>query len=163
VKARNRTIEDDLIRFQRHSAPVLGTKTIPELTVQDIDKLHAKLEKEGKAPQTVKHSLTLVKRLLNFALHKGHVEYLPGVLHISMPTVDNRVAENLMGASKNLQWVLKSLFTPLRHARARGHPERLLEAHRLYWIPAFAGMTWERLSEAPYIRKLAGPTPIFKP
>jgi integrase len=95
VKAGNRTIKDDRIRFQRHIAPVLGTKIIPELVVQDIDKLRAKLEKEGKAPQTVKHVLTLVKRLLNFALHKGYVEYLPGRLHISMPTVDNRVTENL--------------------------------------------------------------------
>jgi hypothetical protein len=36
------------------------------------------------------------------------------------------------------------MTTPLpRHARESGHPERLLEAHRLYWIPAFAGMTRE--------------------
>jgi integrase len=95
TKAGNRTIKDDRVRYHLHIAPVLGTKTIPELTVQDVDKLRAKLEKEGKAPQTVKHVLTLVKRLLNFALHKGYVEFLPGRLHISMPTVDNKVTENL--------------------------------------------------------------------
>jgi integrase len=95
AKAGNRTLNDDRVRYHLHIAPALGTKTIPELIVQDIDKLRAKLEKEDKAPQTVKHVLTLVKRLLNFALHKGYVEFLPGRLHISMPTVDNKVTENL--------------------------------------------------------------------
>ena len=70
-------------------------KSIPELTVHDIDRLRSRLEKAGKSPQTVKHVLTLIKRLLNFALRKGYVEAIPGTLHISMPTVDNKVTENL--------------------------------------------------------------------
>ena len=73
VKSANRTIKDDRIRYNLHIAPSLGIKTIPDLTVHDIDKLRAKLEKDGKAPQTVKHVLALVKRLLHFALHKGYV------------------------------------------------------------------------------------------
>ncbi|EGW52570.1 hypothetical protein HMPREF1022_00543 [Desulfovibrio sp. 6_1_46AFAA] len=95
AKNTNRTIKDDRIRFNLHIAPALGTKSIPELTVHDIDRLRAKLEKAGKSPQTVKHVLTLVKRLLNFALCKGYVESIPGSLHITMPTVDNKVTENL--------------------------------------------------------------------
>ena len=93
TKSSNRTIKDDRIRFNLHIAPMLGQKSIPELTIHDIDKLRAKLEKSGKSPQTVKHVLTLVKRLLNFALRKGYVESIPGTLH--MPVVDNKVTENL--------------------------------------------------------------------
>lgn len=95
AKSANRTVKDDRIRYNLHIAPSLGTKSIPELTVHDIDKLRVKLEKAGKSPQTVKHVLTLVKRLLNFALRKGYVESIPGTLHITMPTVDNKVTENL--------------------------------------------------------------------
>jgi len=95
AKNANRTLNDDRIRFNLHIAPSLGTKSIPELTIHDIDRLRAKLEKAGKSPQTVKHVLTMVKRLLNFALHKGYVESIPGTLHITMPTVDNKVTENL--------------------------------------------------------------------
>ena len=95
AKSANRTLKDDRIRYNLHIAPSLGIKTIPDLTVQDMDRLRAKLEKAGKSPQTVKHVLALVKRLLNFALRKGYVEYLPGRLHISMPTVDNKVTENI--------------------------------------------------------------------
>lgn len=107
VKSANRTIKDDRIRYNLHIAPSLGTKSIPELTVHDIDKLRAKLEKAGKSPQTVKHVLTLVKRLLNFALRKGYVESIPGTLHITMPTVDNKVTENL--TAEQVQKLLKTL------------------------------------------------------
>ena len=95
AKSANRTVKDDRIRYNLHIAPSLGTKSIPELTIHDIDKLRVKLEKAGKSPQTVKHVLALVKRLLNFALRKGYVESIPGTLHITMPTVDNKVTENL--------------------------------------------------------------------
>ena len=95
AKNTNRTIKDDRIRYNLHIAPALGTKSIPEITVHDIDKLRVKLEKDGKSPQTVKHVLTLVKRILNFALRKGYVESIPGTLHITMPTVDNKVTENI--------------------------------------------------------------------
>lgn len=107
AKAANRTVKDDRIRFSLHIAPSLGIKSIPELTVHDIDKLRAKLEKAGKSPQTVKHVLTLVKRMLNFALRKGYVESIPGTLHITMPTVDNKVTENL--TQKQVQKLLEAL------------------------------------------------------
>ena len=94
-KNSNRSISDDRIRYNLHVAPQIGAKSIPELTIRDVDKLRIKMEKAGKSPQTVKHVLTLIKRLLNFALHKGYVESIPGKLHITMPTVDNKVTENL--------------------------------------------------------------------
>jgi hypothetical protein len=66
AKSANRTVKDDRIRFNLHIAPALGIKSIPELTVHDIDKLRAKLEKAGKSPQTVKHVLTLLKTPAEF-------------------------------------------------------------------------------------------------
>ena len=107
AKSANRTVKDDRIRYNLHIAPSLGTKSIPELTVHDIDKLRVKLEKAGKSPQTVKHVLTLVKRMLNFALRRGYVESIPGTLHITMPTVDNKVTENL--TADQVQKLLQAL------------------------------------------------------
>jgi integrase len=95
AKSGNRAIRDDRSRYRLHIAPALGAKTVADLTVQDIDRLRAGLEKEGKAPQTVKHVLVLLKRLLGFALRNGHVPSVPGGLHFSMPAVDNRMTENL--------------------------------------------------------------------
>jgi integrase len=107
AKSANRTVKDDRIRYNLHIAPSLGTKSIPELTVHDIDKLRVKLEKAGKSPQTVKHVLTLIKRMLNFALRRGYVESIPGTLHITMPTVDNKVTENL--TAEQVQKLLQAL------------------------------------------------------
>lgn len=107
AKNANRTIKDDRYRYNLHIAPAFGTKSISELTVHDIDKLRAKLEKAGKSPQTVKHVLTLVKRLLNFAVRMGYVESIPGTLHIVMPTVDNKVTENL--TPEQVQKLLQAL------------------------------------------------------
>jgi integrase len=107
AKSANRTVNDDRIRYNLHIAPSLGTKSIPELTVHDIDKLRVKLEKAGKSPQTVKHVLTLIKRMLNFALRRGYVESIPGTLHITMPTVDNKVTENL--TAEQVQKLLQAL------------------------------------------------------
>ena len=64
----NRSLKDDRIRFSLHIAPLIGKKAISELTTQDIEKIRRKMEKEGKSPQTVKHVLTLIKRLVNYAL-----------------------------------------------------------------------------------------------
>jgi integrase len=107
AKSANRTVKDDRIRYNLHIAPSLGTKSIPELTIHDIDKLRATLEKAGKSPQTVKHVLTLIKRMLNFALRRGYVESIPGTLHITMPTVDNKVTENL--TADQVQKLLQAL------------------------------------------------------
>ena len=95
AKSGNRTLKDDRIRYNLHIAPVFGAKSIPDLTVHDLDKVRARMEKAGKSPQTVKHVLTLVKRIFNFALQKGYVESIPASLRVTMPTVDNKVTENL--------------------------------------------------------------------
>lgn len=91
----NRSLKDDRIRFSLHIAPLIGKKAISELTTQDIEKIRRKMEKEGKSPQTVKHVLTLIKRLVNYALKNGYIESVPATLHFDMPAVDNKVTENL--------------------------------------------------------------------
>ena len=106
-KSRNRSIDDDRTRFNLHISPHLGHKTIEELTSSDLDTLTRRMEKAGRAPQTIKHVLTLLKRMLNFAVEKELVESIPGRLRITMPTVDNCVTENL--TSEQVKRLLKVL------------------------------------------------------
>jgi integrase len=95
-KKNNRSFRDECYRYNMYLEPLFGSRTIPEITVEEVDRLRADLEESGKAPQTVKHVLGLLKRLFYFALRKGYLESLPGRLqHISMPTIDNKVTENL--------------------------------------------------------------------
>lgn len=95
AKSENRSLGDDKTRFRLYAAPVLGKKTVAELATNDIEKIKKKMLKEGKSAQTIKHVLTLVKRLVNFAAKMGYVESIPATLHFDMPVVDNKVTENL--------------------------------------------------------------------
>lgn len=95
AKSENRSLGDDKTRFRLYVAPVLGKKTVAELATNDIEKIKKKMLKEGKSAQTIKHVLTLVKRLVNFAAKMGYVESIPATLHFDMPVVDNKVTENL--------------------------------------------------------------------
>ena len=71
--------------------------------------------------------LTLIKRLLNFSLRKGYVEAIPGTLHISIPTVDNKVTEPL--TPEQARKLLQALD---------GEPYQTL-AELAMWIFAWAG------------------------
>lgn len=95
AKSENRSLGDDKTRFRLYVVPVLGKKTVAELATNDIEKIKKKMLKEGKSAQTIKHVLTLVKRLVNFAAKMGYVESIPATLHFDMPAVDNKVTENL--------------------------------------------------------------------
>lgn len=93
-----RSIINDRGRYKHYIEPYINNKTIPELTMNDIDNIRKGAEKEGRSPKTIKHVLELVRRILNFALQKGYVDSISGKLHIVMPKVDNKVTENLTQA-----------------------------------------------------------------
>ena len=106
AKSSNRSIKDDRIRFNLHIAPSLGTKSIPELTIHDIDKLRAKLEKRQVSADRQARSDS-GQTHTEFRLAEGYVDFIPGTLRITMPTVDNKVTENL--THEQVQNLLKAL------------------------------------------------------
>jgi len=62
-KKDNRSFRDERYRYNLHLAPVFGSRTVSDITVQEIERLRIDLEESGKAPATVKHVLSLLKRL----------------------------------------------------------------------------------------------------
>ena len=85
--------------------PQLHDKTPNELTTSDIDSLRIKLsaiskprKKGGEAkalsPQTIKHVLAFIRRLINFAVKRGWCTPQPS-LYFEMPEVDNVKTETL--------------------------------------------------------------------
>lgn len=75
-----------------------------ELLQFDIDRLRIKLSKKLK-PQTVKHVLRLLNRLINFGVKKGLCTGLG--FKIQMPTVHNIKTEDL--SSEQLQKLIKAI------------------------------------------------------
>ena len=108
-------LAQDRNRFENYLRPTLGDKLPAEITPLDLDRLRlgllrgkigpARKVKEGsktkkvippKSPQTVKHALVLLRRLIRFGVDKKHCP--PVALKIEMPRVDNEVTERLTDA-----------------------------------------------------------------
>jgi len=107
-KKNNRSFRDERYRYNLYLAPLFGSRIISDITIQEIERLRADLEESGKAPATVKHVLSLLKRLFYFGLRKGYLESLPArIQYIAMPPIDNKVTENL--TREQAQKLLKAL------------------------------------------------------
>ena len=83
----------------RNVRPLLArfaAKTPDDIRTAHVDALRRDLEKEGKAPQTVKHVLGLLRRLIRYGAQRGLCT-VPDIsrLHFAMPKVDNVKTECL--------------------------------------------------------------------
>jgi len=76
----------DINRYEKHIRPVIGSKDVAAITPNDITKLTGKLSAQYKA-QTVKHVLTLIRRIVNYGVYVGMCP--PLGFRIAMPKVDN--------------------------------------------------------------------------
>jgi len=84
--------DTDRSRYVKHLQPVLGMKEPQHLVPLDVDRVRHKLGK-ALSPQTVKHVLVLLNRIVNFGVKKG---LCPGLsFKIEMPRVDNLKTEDL--------------------------------------------------------------------
>jgi integrase len=79
-------------RFQLHLKDTVGRKEPKELSPMDVDRLRINLSKDH-APQTVKNTLELLRRIINFGTKK---QLIPRpALSIEMPKVNNLKTEDL--------------------------------------------------------------------
>jgi integrase len=84
--------DTDQSRYVKHLQPTLGNKEPQNLAPLDVDRVRHKLSK-ALSPQTVKHVLVLLNRIVNFGVKKGLCTGLS--FKIEMPRVDNLKTEDL--------------------------------------------------------------------
>ena len=99
-------------RYRIYLEKKFGNKKPKEIVQLDLDRLRINLLKK-RAPQTVKHVLTLFKRIVNFGADRGLIS--PLLFKIKMPNVDNLKTEDL--SPEELQRLIKVLeATPYQTA-----------------------------------------------
>jgi integrase len=103
-KADSKAIKTDRGRFEKHIKPSLGDKEPYEIIRPDIDRLRVNLSKNLK-PQTVKHVLGLLKRIIRFGAKRQLCRELP--FPIDSVKVDNYTTEDL--TSGQLKRLLKAI------------------------------------------------------
>lgn len=82
----------DESRYRRYLAPTFGDKEPSQIAPLDIDRLRLRLLKTY-SPQTVKHVLVLLRRLIRFGASKGLCQPLP--FQMELPPVNNETTEDL--------------------------------------------------------------------
>lgn len=87
-----KSLRFDENRYKNYIEPKFGTKEPKELVQLDIDRLRIALLKK-RTPQTVKHVLALLRRIVNFGTRKNLCEG-PG-FSFEMPRVSNQKTEDL--------------------------------------------------------------------
>ena len=90
-----RSYSSDVGRYHHYIEPKLGNKQPMEVGMLEVDRLRINLLKE-KSPQTVKHVLGLLKRIVNFGKDRGLCEGFS--FKVTMPKVNNLRTEDLSPA-----------------------------------------------------------------
>ncbi len=92
-RAHNKAYETDNLRYKAYVEPSLGKKEPCNIVSLDVERIRMGMKKEGKAPQTIKHVLALIKRIANFGANQGLCGNIP--FRIKAPIVDNKKTEDL--------------------------------------------------------------------
>ncbi|HOM03541.1 MAG TPA: site-specific integrase [Acetivibrio sp.] len=82
----------DNSRYAKYIEPFFATKEPSEIVPLDLDRLRRR-SLDQKAPQTTKHVLALLRRIINFGVRKQLCSGLS--FQLEMPIVDNIVTEQL--------------------------------------------------------------------
>jgi len=79
----------DVSRYNNHLLPALGKLALDEITTERLESLKTSLQ-EDLSPQTVKHVLSLVRRIINRAITQRQWTGGNPVSRVDMPRVNNR-------------------------------------------------------------------------
>jgi len=85
-------IAQDRSRFEKYIKPIWGDKEPHEILPLDVDRLRLRSFKD-KAPQTLKNTLALLRRIVNFGVKRNYC--LPLHFHLELPKVNNIKTEDL--------------------------------------------------------------------
>lgn len=96
--------QNDTYIFKNYLEDVIGKKEPHQLIKLDIDRLRINLQKKLK-PQSVKHILALIKRLVNYGVNRNICQELK--FKIDLPKVDNAKTEDL--SAQQLKALLKAI------------------------------------------------------
>lgn len=93
---RGKPSAQDQSRYSLYLKQDFGDMVPNDILTSAVDRLRIKLAKQGKSAQTVKHVLTLLRRIIKFGVKKGLCESpAPSKLHFEIPHVDNEKTETL--------------------------------------------------------------------
>jgi integrase len=102
------SLRGDISRYNLYLKGSFGHASPEDITTLEIDNLRIELTQQNKAPQTIKHILGQLRRIIRFGAQKGICELPPtSRLHFEMPRIDNQKTEML--TTEQLTLYIKAL------------------------------------------------------
>lgn len=118
AKANKKSYLMDDQNYKKHVKPVFGHKNVKDLTSLDFEKFKQDLTK-GLEPQTVKHQLTLIRTIFNYAIKHNILKNFSNPIgdgKVKMPDIDNKRQGYLTKKqAKKVLEILKSTHTLTYH------------------------------------------------
>jgi len=119
AKANKKSWTIDEQNYNKHIKPIFGNKSVKSLNSLDFEKFKQDLFAKGLKAQTVKHQLTLIRTIINYALKHDLIKNFTNPLSngkVKMPEIDNkRQAYLTKEEAKEILDVLKSLHPLTYH------------------------------------------------
>jgi len=81
---------DERNRYEVHLGPTLGPRTLASITAADVETLKAAILAKGRAAATVRHVLSILGRIYNFAAKWDIYDGPNPVTKVARPRADNR-------------------------------------------------------------------------
>jgi integrase len=111
------TFEGYRLNMRRHVLPRLGDRTLASLRTEDVDRLIADLEADGKAPGTVRNVVVPLRKMLADAVRQGLILANPAA-RADLPPAQDFVGKELSAVhTEAIRQALIELapLDPLRH------------------------------------------------
>ncbi|MDD3770172.1 MAG: site-specific integrase [Sulfuricurvum sp.] len=119
AKANKKSYLMDEQNYKKHIKPVFGHKNVRDLTSLDFEKFKQDLKSKGLEPQTVKHQLTLIRTIINYAIKHNLLKNFTNPMSagkVKMPEIDNKRQGYLTKEqAKNILEILNSTHTLTYH------------------------------------------------
>ena len=109
----------DKWNYDKHIAPVFGNKAVKSLKSLDLENFKQDLTQTGLAAQTVKHQITLIRTIFNYAIKHEIINNFVNPISngkVKMPDIDNhRLSFLTKEQAKELLDILQSIDTTTYH------------------------------------------------
>ncbi len=117
AKANKKSYQMDIWNYEKHIKPVFGDKAVKSLKTIDFETYKEQLKQAGLSAQTIKHQLTLVRTIINYAIKHDLIKNFKNPLsNIKMPDIDNqRQAFLTKKQAKKLLEILQTLDKTTYH------------------------------------------------
>ena len=132
-----KSFRQDLARYEHWIKPHLATLPMKDISPFHLEKLKKAMRDEGKAPQTIKHALCVIRQAYNKASSWGMYDGPNPVKKIKMPSVKGNKRQRFLSLEE-----AKTLLDELKKVSQQTHDEALISLHCGLRFGEIANLKW---------------------